>query len=76
MTDTTFPLKQGDRFHHRRLLDASKLPRQVPQLCIVTAVRKGVIYYRPDYGIQDGRPSYGSSSYFPIEEIHRWASPL
>lgn len=69
-------LRRGDRFLHRRLLDPSRMPEKVPQLCLVTAVRQGVVHYRPDYGTHDdGSPWLGGGGYFPIEEIERWAEP-
>lgn len=66
-------LKKGTKFLHSRYLDVSKLPEKVQQLCVITAIRQGVIYYKPVYGTHDdGTPWLGSSTYFPKEQAGRW----
>lgn len=56
-------LKPGETFTHAHWLDEQNQPLR----CIVTAVRHGVIYYKPVSG--------GTSFYFPIEEAARYTRP-
>lgn len=70
-------LKRGTKFLHSRYLDVGKLPEKVPQLCVVTAIRQGAIYYRPVFGTHDdGTPWLGSPTYFPKEQTERWVLSL
>jgi hypothetical protein len=70
-------MKRGTRFLHARILDASKMPEKVPQVCVVTRVARGTVYYRPDYGLlDDGSPWLGSPGSFPVGNTDRWVSEI
>jgi hypothetical protein len=70
-------LKKGTKFLHSRYLDVGKLPEKVQLTCVITAVRMGVVYYRPVYGTHDdGTPWLGSPAYFPKEQAERWMLPM
>lgn len=70
----TTKLRRGDRFEHRRYLRPDE---NSPLVCVVTAVRQGVIYYRPDYGVHDdGTPWLGSPSYFPADQESRYVGKV
>ena len=64
-------LSRGDRFTHRYWLHPANGPgERRPLLCIVTAVRGGWIYYRPDYGVHDdGTPWLGSAAKFGVDQV-------
>lgn len=57
MTSPSSP-KPGDRFAHARFINADKSP----MVFVVTAVRRGVVYYRPEGG---GSPFKESVEQFP-----------
>ena len=64
------PIKRGTRFLHAHFFDPSSMPNGAPLICVVTAVRSGTVYYRPDYGKHDdGTPWLGSPSYFALEDF-------
>ena len=66
-------IKRGDIVKHRYYLDAEKLPEKVALKCKITAIRQGVIYYRPYYGLHDdGTEWLGSGSYFPKADIQKY----
>jgi hypothetical protein len=62
--------KTGMRFVHRRLLDTMKFDGKTHQVCQVTAIRNGSVYYRPviDYGT---REILGSAGKIDIGDFYR-----
>lgn len=62
-------LKIGDRFSHKRILDPSRLPEQIPLICVVTAIRYGCIFWK-----EDG--ACGASAFFPVSESGRWVKEI
>lgn len=50
----TFNLKPGTEFTHKFWLDGDK-----PLRCRVTAIRKGIVYYRGVYAELSGAPQLG-----------------
>lgn len=70
-------LSKGAKFYHKRILDVQKFDGKSPQLCVVTKIAQGVIYYRCDYGQHDdGTPWTGTGGYFPIEQLDRWVGEV
>ena len=66
-------MKRGDHFFHKHWLNAEKLGQNELLECVVTRVAKGVIYYRPYYGIHDdGTPWLGSPSYFAEDHTEKY----
>lgn len=73
MSTAAVVLRRGMRFESRVWLDPTYMPEHRPALCLVTAVRAGMVYYRPDYGLHDdGTPWLGSAACFPVEQTARW----
>lgn len=66
-------LKRGDKFVHSRLLvPGTDSPTLENQLCVVTAVRMGVIFFRTLH--EDG--SRGGPCCFPVEQTNRWVKEV
>lgn len=70
MTD----LAKGDIFTHKHWLN-SMAPFGGALQCRVTKIARGVVYYRPIYGLHDdGTEWLGSPAYFPIEFASRYVA--
>lgn len=76
-------VKRGRRFFHTRWLDPSKgYDSHVPALFEITAIRRGLVYFRPVYTYDDGsitRESLGSGFYAPLstfeaQDVKQWVS--
>jgi hypothetical protein len=59
-------LIRGQCFTHKHWLNPETMK---PLRCVVTAIRQGVTYYRPKYGVHDdGSPWLGAPAYFPTND--------
>jgi hypothetical protein len=68
--------KVGLRFNHARLLSTEKFDGHTPQICQVTRIAAGHVFYRPVYDIGESGERFGFAQCCPVLEFGRWAREI